>query len=500
MMVHGVSDEAEALALVASLESATQTAAAYDAAMELAMQLSLEMQEITSQTTMQASAGAAIDVCDEDEEMAIVLSLSEEDARVQADAEATSQKNLDAALDATLRAALESEVISPLAPMPSIVSQQISRGRFPPFTAVPATAARGISTETELALLQDDLVHAGGVGDATPPRLRAQTSAEVREVVARLEEEEHATRQAMELGPTFSCQICLEESIPLLKGHALSCGCQFCVPCVGEHVRVKIRGHEVSSEALTCPSCTHPLSIADVHALTWRCGDDETWRQFEAVADDAMIESLVRDGGARRCPAERCNYAFVWSPGDAVDFECPACAASFCLCCPCVDGGVGPPHRGQSCAAYQEKLRADADEKRRLDEWRVENARADERFTELMRREMRAGDTKPCPRCKQAITKAGGCHHHKCTSCKLQFCWNCGGFNPEKPNTNTCSTTCSKSRRVWWTERDLFGEPSAGLSGGGGESSSSTASENLRAQLFSHFPSIRLFHQTPRDA
>jgi len=444
------------------------------------MQLSLN----EMQTATQPLASSAFDVCDGDEEMVIVLSLSEEAARVRALAEDSNQQDIAAALDASLRSALESEGVSPLAAMPSILSGQVSRGRFPPFTAVPDIVVRGIATEMELVQLHDNVVAAAtGREDTVPPRLRAQTSAEVRELVARLEEDEKAARQALELGPTFNCQICLEESVPLLKGHALSCGCQFCVPCVGEHVKLKIRGREVSSEALTCPGCVCAISIADVHALTWRCGDDESWRQFEAAADDAMIESLVRDGGARRCPAERCNYAFVWSRGDAVDFNCPMCDSSFCLSCPCVDGGVGPAHCGQSCAEYQEKLRADAHEKRKLDEWRAENARADERFTELMRREMRAGDTKPCPRCKQAITKNGGCHHHKCTTCKLQFCWNCGGFNPQQPNTNTCSTTCSKPRKVWWKEHDLFGEPSATPSDGTSASSTTTVSEDLRAQL-----------------
>ena len=41
----------------------------------------------------------------------------------------------------------------------------------------------------------------------------------------------------------------------------------------------------------------------------------------------------------------------------------------------------------------------------------IENAQADEKFNELMRKERQKGATKPCPKCKQAITKNHGCDH-----------------------------------------------------------------------------------------
>ena len=44
----------------------------------------------------------------------------------------------------------------------------------------------------------------------------------------------------------------------------------------------------------------------------------------------------------------------------------------------------------------------------------IENAQADEKFNELMRKERAGGQTKPCPKCKQAITKNHGCDHMTC--------------------------------------------------------------------------------------
>jgi hypothetical protein len=139
-----------------------------------------------------------------------------------------------------------------------------------------------------------------------------------------------------------------------------------------------------------------------------------------------------------------------------------------------------------SCAEYAQQLEADAAAKRRLAEWRVENGRADERFRELMRSEMRTGATKPCPRCKQAITKSGGCHHHVCTSCKVRFCWQCGAYNAARPSAHVCGTTCSKPARTWWTERELLGAPapsgatSASASDAGAGSSAPGAAARLR--------------------
>jgi len=222
------------------------------------------------------------------------------------------------------------------------------------------------------------------------------------------------------------------------------------------------------------------LGIKDVHELTWRCGDDESWHKFEAAADEATIEGMVRQGGARRCPSSTCSYVFVADAGTR-HFDCPSCAAAFCLACPCVGGGVGPAHPGISCAEYEAKLEADAEVKRKLEEWRAENEKADERFRELLRVEMRNGDTKPCPCCKQAITKNGGCHHHTCTSCKVCFCWNCGRYDKLFPNKATCPTTCARPSQKWWAEHELLGHSSRPADSAGASSSAGPAGPSVAA-------------------
>jgi len=269
----------------------------------------------------------------------------------------------------------------------------------------------------------------------------------------------------------------------MLGGHRLSCGHRFCTPCIAEHVKVKIQSRDVAS-ALACPDCAQPISIADTHALTWGMGDNAAWQQFSAVADEACIEALVRSGQARRCPSAKCNYVFVRAPGDARHYECPSCAQAFCLACTALGGAVGPAHPGMCCATYTEKLEADREAKRKLELWRMENSRADQKFRELMRSELRSGKSKPCPRCKQAITKDGGCHHHTCTSCKVRFCWNCGGYNEREPSKATCGTTCKKPSVTWWNAAQLLKEdPPSPSSEAGAASAPSTASSDLHPLL-----------------
>lgn len=341
-----------------------------------------------------------------------------------------------------------------------------SSGTFPAFTAVPPMVVRGMRSEEDIGS------ELRSSWDVFPPPLRHSISEDER-LAARLQEEadaEGAAREAAERGPTFECPICLTDDVIELAGHRLGCGHIFCIECLGEHVKVKIADKSVSHDVLTCPNCVAPIGVDDVHALTWRCGDDETWSKFEAAADDELIETLVRAGGARRCPSQRCNYVFVWAEGDPRHFACPSCEESFCLACPCLGGGVGPAHPGLSCEEQQAKLEADAEAKRKVEAWRAENAQADDRFKQLLQSEMRAGNTKPCPRCKQAITKNGGCHQHVCSTCKVKFCWNCGGYNALLPSKATCRSSCANRKKTWWNERDLFGSSSTDSSGGAGSS------------------------------
>ena len=55
----------------------------------------------------------------------------------------------------------------------------------------------------------------------------------------------------------------------------------------------------------------------------------------------------------------------------------------------------------------------------------IENAQADEKFNEMLKKERAGGQTKPCPKCKQPLTKNGGCDHMTCP-CGYEFYWSSG--------------------------------------------------------------------------
>ncbi|KAL1520654.1 hypothetical protein AB1Y20_022226 [Prymnesium parvum] len=285
--------------------------------------------------------------------------------------------------------------------------------------------------------------------------------------LAVLEKEEAAARRADEIGPTFECAICFDE-LPRLGGYELKgCGHLFCLKCLLGHVESKVGDGEVDKESLRCPTCTSSLDLKDVHAITWGQGRDDVWKRFETILDEREVEALVRHGSARRCPASTCSYIFLWTAQDQRAYTCPQCESSFCLACEAAEGKVGRAHARMTCEQYVLKLATDAEEARKLEQWKRENGQAEARFRDLMKQEFEQGTTKPCPQCRQGITKNGGCHHHQCLHCRCKFCWNCGAFDAVQGKF-VCGTTCSKSARCWWADWQLLGQNSAGASSSSG--------------------------------
>jgi hypothetical protein len=137
----------------------------------------------------------------------------------------------------------------------------------------------------------------------------------------------------------------------------------------------------------------------------------------------ALLEREIASGGARRCPQERCNYTFYYeqSGGEGTLFVCPECESIFCLGCKANGGNVGPAHDG-SCTQRKQQLEQETEERRKLEEWKRENAQADARFEQLIQNESRQGLTKPCPKCKALVTKNGGCNHMSCR-CGHSYNW-----------------------------------------------------------------------------
>jgi len=179
---------------------------------------------------------------------------------------------------------------------------------------------------------------------------------------------------------------------------------------------------------LRCPTpkCKTHLSLTDVQYIL--LDTPENFHRYAARAAMTRLEGEARNknSSTRRCPAERCNFIFVFEKGSGAEgrlFQCPECHASFCLQCGANQHKVGPAHPGKSCAERLEQLQVEAEERRKFEQWEKENSQADSRFNEMLAKEKKTGKTHPCPNCGVPITKNGGCPHMHCTACRTSFNW-----------------------------------------------------------------------------
>ena len=126
----------------------------------------------------------------------------------------------------------------------------------------------------------------------------------------------------------------------------------------------------------------------------------------------------------RRCPGDKCNHTFYYEPHATSERPHPRVPRGLCPAAP--RGWEGRPAHDGNCAyvmqqeaarkAHQKSTTSGADprpEHRRVDACGAhrprpqvdENAASRRQFNEIMRKERQKGATKPCPKCKQAITK-----------------------------------------------------------------------------------------------
>jgi hypothetical protein len=251
----------------------------------------------------------------------------------------------------------------------------------------------------------------------------------IAKALSELEEQNYSqyTPKKRRRGQPFRCIICLEDDLESFKGYTLSnCHHRFCISCLTSLVKSSTPTTSITpSMGITCPqvNCSNTLSLGDIQYIFRN--DPSAWNQYSETASMAFLERQVaaaEGGDMRRCPTGRCNYIFIHDEAGHRHFDCPLCHASFCLQCDANEGRVGPAHVGLSCAERREQLRQEAEERRKMEEWKVQNTQADARFQELMTKEGSQGITRPCPKCKQLITKNGGCNHMTCV-CGHNYNW-----------------------------------------------------------------------------
>ena len=227
---------------------------------------------------------------------------------------------------------------------------------------------------------------------------------------------------------TFRCDVCMEDALPGHAGLTLSCHHRFCNDCLAGLISSKVNDKAIKNAVIECPApkCKTSLSTSEVQYILR--DDKKAFSNYTIKANVARLEqeATTKSSSTRRCPAQHCNFIFVFEPGTGAEgthFDCPQCHSQFCLQCGANKRRIGPAHVGMTCYDRSEQLKKEAEERKKFEKWHKENAQADQRFQELLRKERKSGKTMPCPACKTPITKNGGCHHMHCTSCNKSFNW-----------------------------------------------------------------------------
>lgn len=213
-----------------------------------------------------------------------------------------------------------------------------------------------------------------------PPLRMTRSQREAIELAERLDEQEKRMREQ------FYCVVCRDDH-PIDGCYTLDCGHRCCEESLKGYVMSKINSNEVSDDKLICPyeGCKVPISITTIRGLTKDSGDNDAFEKFDSFRTEAYLNANILASTMMRCPSGDCNYAFEWRPnGGSLYFQCLKCGKEFCLNCKVVGGGIGPGHNPYSCEEQIEVMQRSEAEKKRFEEWKALNARAQELFDEAI--------------------------------------------------------------------------------------------------------------------
>ncbi|XP_047096555.1 E3 ubiquitin-protein ligase RSL1-like [Lolium rigidum] len=218
----------------------------------------------------------------------------------------------------------------------------------------------------------------------------------------------YATKLATDLitNKSESCTICLGNT-DISKIHAVEgCGHRFCVSCMKEHVKVKLRNGMLPA----CPQdgCTTKLTVKGSKIFLSP--------QLLEIMVQRIREGQIPAAQKIYCPYSRCSALMSLSEvihplqesssmytvvGAATLRKCVKCRGSFCISCKV------PWHDRISCYDY----------KRRYPHAHPE----DTKLQKLARKRL----WRQCVQCNHMIELAEGCYHMTCV-CSCQFCYTCG--------------------------------------------------------------------------
>uniref|UniRef100_A0A1B6LBH9 E3 ubiquitin-protein ligase parkin n=1 Tax=Graphocephala atropunctata TaxID=36148 RepID=A0A1B6LBH9_9HEMI len=206
------------------------------------------------------------------------------------------------------------------------------------------------------------------------------------------------------------CLACTDVSDPVLvfpceASHVtcLDCFRQYCVSRLQERQFVS---DEQLGYTLPCPAGCPDSLIAECHHF--RLLTDQQYAQYQRFG----AEEYVLKAGGVLCPQPGCGAGIL------ADLECTRIVClngcGFVFCRLCLQGY----HIGE--CQTREQIIASGNSSYSVDPNRAATARWDEASRVTIR-----VMTKPCPKCRTATERDGGCMHMVCTRCNFHWCWVC---------------------------------------------------------------------------
>ncbi|XP_020161471.1 E3 ubiquitin-protein ligase RSL1 isoform X1 [Aegilops tauschii subsp. strangulata] len=213
-----------------------------------------------------------------------------------------------------------------------------------------------------------------------------------------------------------TCTICLEDT-DVSKIHAVEgCAHRFCLSCMKEHVRVKLRDGTLPA----CPQdgCTTKLTVEGSKIFL-------SPQLLETMAQ-RIREAQIPHTQKVYCPNSRCSALMSLSEaihplqepdaGAETLGKCVKCGRLFCVKCKV------PWHYGISCVDYKR------------------------RYPHALQNLAQRRSWRQCVKCKHLIELAEGCYHITCV-CGYEFCYTCGKEWKDKKATCSC---------LLWDERNII--------------------------------------------
>ena len=179
-----------------------------------------------------------------------------------------------------------------------------------------------------------------------------------------------------------------------------------------------------------CPdtSCKNTLNPDELGALVTK-EEMKRWERLtlqktlDGMADLVCVPvcayfCIPNCANNRYCP--KCETPTIEEATDHFA-QCPSCSYCFCAIC------QGDFHPAVACMSAEDKLRviqSRAAGNRNLG--KEEREKHERMVKEAMNLVTVKRNSKPCPSCKMAIEKNGGCNKMTCGNCGTYFCWKCG--------------------------------------------------------------------------